>query len=104
MLEAPLWDNMHRQTYTLNQDLRPDMLNEKEKGPRGMMGIWSIFHHWQPVKIMKEVKPLNLSTEEAKGKPDFCSSGNTPLSLSLQEGLQGAQTDQWECDIILSQK
>lgn len=60
------------------------------------MTIWSIFHHRQPVKVMREVKPLNTSREEAKGKQDFCS-----LSLSLQETLQGAQTSQ--CDITLCQ-
>lgn len=68
------------------------------------MTIWSIFHHRQPVKIMREVKSLNMSAEEAKGKQDFCSQEEMPLSLSPQEGLQGAQTSQRECDIIFSPK
>ncbi len=56
------------------------------------MTIWCIFHHRQPVKVMREVKPLNESAEEAEGKQDVCSREDLPLSLSLQEGLQGAQT------------
>lgn len=52
------------------------------------MTIWSIFHHWQPVRVMREAKPLNMSAGEARGKQDFCYQVDMSLSLSPQEVLQ----------------
>lgn len=43
---------------------------------------------------MREVKPVNVSTGEVEGKQDLCSLEDMLLSLSLQEGLQRAQTSQ----------